>query len=148
MRLLDWEEAHVGFGRAVADLPAGLRGAVPAGFQYSAWQLVEHLRLSQQDLLDFCVNPGYVHTLAWPDDYWPRDPAPAEGAWAASLAEIVRDREALQAVVRDPGVDLFGLVPAGTAEQTVLRAVLLVADHAAYHVGQLIALRRALGCWP
>lgn len=121
---------------------------MPPGFQHSAWQLVEHLRLAQRDLLDFSTNPAYVHDMTWPDDYWPPDPVPTDEAWAAGLAGVVRDRGALKALVLDPAIDLFALVPTGAGEQTVLRAVLLVADHGAYHVGQIVALRRVLGCWP
>jgi hypothetical protein len=111
--------------------------------------LLEHLRLAQRDLLDFCTRPDYEHALTWPDDYWPTDPAPpGSGAWDASLAAFQADREELKRVVRDPGLDLFAAVPTGTAKQTVLRGILLVADHNAYHVGQLIAVRRALGSWP
>ena len=76
VRILDWEEAHVGFEKALADLPAEKRGALPAGFEHSVWQLLEHMRIAQEDILDFCVNPKYVHTMKWPDDYWPKDPAP------------------------------------------------------------------------
>lgn len=138
----------MGFDRAVAGIPHEMRGVVPAGFQQSAWQLVEHLRLAQKDLLDFCVNAAYVHALAWPDDYWPRDPVPSDDAWAATVADVIQDRDALKALVLDSAVDLFALVPTGTGDQTILRGVLLVADHAAYHVGQIVTLRRALGCWP
>jgi hypothetical protein len=148
LRLLDWEEAHVGFDRAVAGVPRELRGVVPQGFRHSAWQLLEHIRLAQRDLLDFAVNAAYVHDLTWPDDYWPRDPMPVGGAWEAAVAAVVRDRDAVKTLVSTPTVDLFALVPTGSDGQTVLRAVLLVADHASYHVGQLVSVRQALGCWP
>jgi hypothetical protein len=148
-RLLDWEEGHVGFDRAVAGIPAELRGTVPPGFQHSAWQLVEHLRLAQQDLLDFCVNSAYTHALTWPDDYWPPNAEPHDDeVWTTTLADVVRDREAVKVFVLDSTVDLLARVPTGTEKQTVLRAVLLVADHAAYHIGQIVTLRRALNCWP
>jgi hypothetical protein len=85
-RYLTWEEAHVGFDKAVDGIPEGKRGAVAPGFEHSPWQLVEHLRLGQKDLLEFCINPGYVHALTWPDDYWPRTPAPPDAAaWDRSL---------------------------------------------------------------
>ena len=148
VRLLEWEEAHAGFDRAVAGLPPAQRGSRPAGFDHSPWQLLEHLRLAQRDLLDFCTRADYEHLLTWPDDYWPTEPAPSDAdAWHASVAAFQADREALKRFIHDPGVDLFAPVPTGTAEQTVLRGVLLVADHTAYHVGQLIAVRRALGSW-
>lgn len=148
VRLLDWEEAHVGFAKAVEGIPAEQRGARPAGFDHSPWQLLEHLRLAQKDLLDFCVNAHYEHTMKWPDDYWPKDPAPPDAAaWDASVADYQEDLEKTKQVIRD-NVDLFALVPTGTGKQTCLRAILLIADHAAYHVGQLVAVRRALGLWP
>jgi uncharacterized damage-inducible protein DinB len=148
VRLLDWEEAHVGFDKAVAGVPVAVRGAQVAGFEHSAWQLLEHLRLAQKDLLDFAVNPEYVHALEWPGDYWPRDPAPPDAAaWDQSIQAFTADRASLMQLVQDPALDLFATVPTGTGPQTCLRAILLVADHNAYHLGQLVALRRALGIW-
>ena len=148
VRALDWEEAHVGFDKAVEGIPADRRGSHAAGFEHTPWQLVEHLRLAQKDLLDFCVNPSYVHTLKWPDDYWPQNGAPPDdAAWNESIADFKADREKLKELVRNTGLDLSALVPTGKPRQTYLRAVLLVIDHAAYHVGQLVAVRRALGVW-
>ena len=149
VRALDWEEAHAGFDKAVAGIPADRRGSHIAGFEHSPWQLLEHLRLVQKDLLDFCVNTKYIHALKWPDDYWPRNPLPPDaGAWNKGVAELIADREKLKQLVQDPGVDLFSTVPTGKDKQTYLRAILLVIDHTAYHVGQLIAVRQALGVWP
>jgi len=149
VRLLDWEEAHAGFDKAVAGIPAASRGAQVSGFEHSPWQLLEHLRLAQQDLLDFAVNPQYVHALKWPDDYWPRDPAPPDpAAWDQSIKAFKADRMRVTQLVQDPTVDLFATVPTGEGPQTCLRAILLVADHNAYHLGQLVAVRRALGIWP
>lgn len=149
VRALDWGEAHAGFDRAIEGIPAALRGSRAPGFEHSPWQLLEHLRLAQKDLLDFCVNPQYAHALAWPGDYWPRAPAPpGERAWDDSVADFRADLDKLKAVVRDGRVDLFARVPTGKARQTCLRAILLIVDHNAYHVGQLVAVRRALGCWP
>jgi hypothetical protein len=143
---LDWRDAHAGFDAVVADLPVGLRGRVPEGLPYSPWQLVEHLRLAQADILDFCRNPEYEEQT-WPDDYWPKAPAPpSPGAWDESIAGFRRDREALQAIARDEKIDLFARIPHGTG-QTYLRELLLVLDHTAYHVGQLIVVRRLLGAW-
>jgi uncharacterized damage-inducible protein DinB len=148
LRFLDWEEAHVGFDKAIDGIPPGMRGAVAPGFDHSPWQLLEHLRLAQDDILDFCRNPHYVHDLKWPDDYWPADPAPSsERAWTEAVASYRRAREGMKALVRDVK-DLTASVPTGNDRQTYLRAVLLVVDHAAYHVGQLVAVRRALGIWP
>ncbi len=149
VRLLDWEEAHVSFEKAVAGIPPPQRGARAAGFEHSPWQLLEHLRLAQKDLHEFCINGHYTHTLTWPDDYWPKDPAPPdENAWEQSIADYSRDREKFKDLIRDRSVDLFALVPTGKQQQTYLRSILLAVDHAAYHVGQLGAVRRALGIWP
>lgn len=146
VRALAWSDAHVRFDDAVAGLPAPLRGRIPPGLPYSAWQLVEHLRLAQADILEFCVSRRY-REKQWPKDYWPRAAAPASArAWNASIARFKRDRRALERVVLDPRRDLFAPLPAGTG-QTILREILLTADHTAYHVGQLIALRRLLDCW-
>jgi uncharacterized damage-inducible protein DinB len=148
LRLLDWEEAHVGFDKAIDGIPANQRGSHAAGFEHTPWQLLEHMRLAQKDLLDFCVNSQYVHALAWPEDYWPPGPAPRRAkAWSESVADFKADRERLKQLVRDTRVDLFAAVPTGKAHQTYLRAILLVADHNAYHLGQLVAVRRALGNW-
>ncbi len=148
IRALDWEEAHVGFDRAIEGLPPDSRGQRPAGFDHSPWQLLEHMRLAQKDLLDFCVNPQYEHTLTWPDDYWPPpSAAPDQAAWEASVADFKSDRRRLVQLVRDPSIDLLAPVPTGTDRQTYLRAILLVVDHNAYHLGQLVAVRRALGVW-
>ena len=148
VRVLDWEEAHVGFDKAVDGIPIDQRGSHVAGFEHTPWQLLEHMRLGQKDLLDFCVNSQYVHALTWPEDYWPQSPAPPGATtWNESVADFKADREKLKLLVRDPNVDLFARVPTGTGQQTYLRAILVVADHNAYHLGQLVAVRRALGIW-
>jgi hypothetical protein len=145
-RLLDWEEAHVGLDKAVAGIPVDKRGARAAGFEHSPWQLIEHMRVAQEDILDFCVNANYVHSLKWPDDYWPGPTPPGEAAWQECLESLTRSRDKVKALARDVE-DLTAKVPTGKSNQTYLRAILLVADHAAYHVGQLVAVRRALGIW-
>lgn len=144
-RLLDWQDAHVNFDAAVKGIPPELRGLQPEGMPHSAWQLLEHLRLCQLDILEFCRNPAYEE----PDmeDYWPKSAAPlADDAWDESIASFRRDREALKQLAADPQYDLFAAIPHGTG-QTYLRELLLVADHNAYHIGQIIALRRLLGIW-
>lgn len=147
-RVLDWQDAHVGFDKAVDGIPPDKRGARAAGFEHSPWQLIEHIRIAQGDILDFCVNAAYEHTMTWPDDYWPKDPAPpSQKAWDDSLASYARSLEELKRLARD-AEDLTAKVPTGKAGQTYLRAILLTADHTAYHVGQLVAVRRALGVWP
>jgi len=146
-RVLEWQEAHVGFDAAVAGVPAGLRGRRPGNYPHSCWELLEHMRLAQRDLLDFCRNPAYK-APRWPEDYWPpRAEPPTPGSWDESVAAFRADREALQAFVRDGKTDLGSRIPHGTG-QTYLRSVLLVADHTSYHVGQLVAVRRLLGAWP
>jgi len=144
-RLLNWEDAHVSFDAAVEGIPAALRGVAPAGLPHTLWQLLEHLRLTQYDILDFCRNADYVEpALA---DYWPSSAtSPTNSAWDQSIASFKRDRNDLKRLALDPAVDLFKPIPQGSG-QTYLRELLLVADHNAYHVGQLVAVRRALGIW-
>jgi hypothetical protein len=147
VRLLDWEDAHVGFDRAIAGIPPDRRGGRPPGLEHSPWELLEHIRIAHEDIVDFCANPAYAHDLRWPDDYWPRDPAPpGDSAWTASIAAYGRSREELKTIARTTP-DLTATVPTGKGSQTYLRAILLAADHTAYHVGQLVAVRRALGIW-
>lgn len=144
--LLAWSDAHVDFDRAVRGIPKALRGRRPQGFAWSAWELLEHLRLTQRDILDFCRDPRYAER-AWPDDYWPKRPAPPNaGAWQKTITAFRRDRATLQKLARNRRVDLFARIPHGSG-QTYLRELVLVADHSAYHVGQIVAVRRALGCW-
>jgi uncharacterized damage-inducible protein DinB len=146
-RLLDWEDAHASFDKIVSNLPPKLRGQVPAGLPYSPWQLLEHLRITQEDILDFCVNASYKER-DWPDDYWPRAKAPPrESAWDESLERFRKDREALKQLALDERIDLMAVVPTGE-DQTYLRELLLVADHTVYHLGELVVVRRALGAWP
>ena len=147
VKLLSWEDAHVGFDAAIADIPTKLRGNVPAGLPYSPWQLLEHLRITQHDILDFCRNPGYTE-MSWPNDYWPKGASPATTAdWDKSVQQFRHDRSQLEALARDPAIDLEAKIPHGTG-QTYLRELLLAADHAAYHIGELIVVRRLLGAWP
>ena len=146
-KLLDWQDAHPGFEKVVAALPPDLRGRAPSGLPYSPWQLLEHIRITQHDILEFCRNPAYQE-LDWPGDYWPKSAAPpSAAAWDKSVAAVRQDREALKQLALDPGIDLLAKVPAGD-EQTYLRELLLVADHTAYHLGELVVVRRALGAWP
>jgi uncharacterized damage-inducible protein DinB len=148
VRILDWEEAHVGFDKAMEGIPEDKRGSRAEGFEHSLWQLLEHLRLAQNDILDFCVNARYVHSMKWPDDYWPTPAPPNASAWTESIATFKADREKLKNLACDTGLDLFAHVPTGKGPQTYLRALLLIADHNAYHLGQVVAVRRALGIWP
>lgn len=144
--LLDWKDAHVDFDMAVKGIPPRLRGVRPAGLPYSAWELLEHLRLAQWDILDFCINPDY-RAPKWPEDYWPEAPEPPTGrAWQQSIAAFVADRRKLLRLLRDPALDLHATIPHGQG-QTYVREFLLVADHNAFHLGQLVIVRRLLGAW-
>jgi uncharacterized damage-inducible protein DinB len=145
-KVLDWKEAHAGFDKAVDGVPAAQRGVVPDGLPYSIWQLLEHLRIAQHDILDFCVNSAYEEKK-WPDDYWPKSPAPKSAAeWDESVAGYRRDRDRLKQLALDESIDLLAKIPHGSG-QTYLRELLLVADHNSYHVGQIVIVRRALGEW-
>src|SRR4051794_20326249 len=142
----DWGKAHADFDKAVKDFPEPLRGRRVKGLPYTAWQLLEHLRIAQHDLLDFSINADYVE-MKWPDDYWPKDAAPPDGAaWNRSVAAFKRDRAKLKKLAADPTVNLTKKIPHGSG-QTVLRELLLALDHNAYHVAELVMLRRLLGAW-
>src|SRR4051812_30567137 len=146
VNLLDSKDAHATFDAAVKGIASKQRGVAPVGWDYSAWQLVEHIRIAQADILEFCVNPKYK-AKKWPDDYWPKAAAPkSAAAWTASLAAVRADRKRLQALANNPKIDLTATIAHGDG-QTYLRELLLVADHTAYHVGQIVALRRQLGIW-
>jgi hypothetical protein len=138
--------AHLDFEKAVANLPAQLRGAKPPGQPHTPWRLLEHLRICQWDILEFSRNPRHV-SPSFPDGYWPKgDAPPDDGAWDRSVAGFRADLKAMQDLVADPATDLFARIPHGEG-QTVLREALLVADHNAYHLGQLVLVRRLLGAW-
>ena len=143
-RLLAWEDAHVGFDAASADIPESFRGTRAGA--HSPWELVEHIRITQHDILDFSRNSDYEE-MNWPTDYWPASPAPPSGAaWDESLEQFRRDREELKQMALDSSLDLTAKIPHGDG-QTYLRELLLVADHTAYHVGQLVLVRQSLGIW-
>jgi uncharacterized damage-inducible protein DinB len=145
-KALAWGEAHADFDKAVKDFPAELRGKTVQGLPYSAWQLLEHLRIAQHDILDFSRNAEYEE-MAWPDDYWPTSAEPpTPAAWDASVAAFRRDREAVKQLATDPAIDLTAKIPHGSG-QTYMREVLLVLDHNAYHVAEIVMLRRLLGAW-
>jgi DinB superfamily len=145
---LGWEEGHASLDNAVKGLAPALRGQRPDGYPHSAWELVEHIRITQGDLLEFCRNPDYVEKLEWPRDYWPTSPAPeSSGAWDKSIADYKRDREAFARFTTETDLDLTARIPRGKG-QTYLRTILLAVDHASYHVGQLVSVRRLLGAWP
>jgi len=145
--LLDGGQAHATFEDAVKDFPVELRGVAPEGLPYSAWQIVEHIRIAQRDILDFSAPPtGGYQAMEWPKDYWPEKAEPGPGAWERAVAEVREDCEKFKALVLKPGTDLAKPFRWGTG-QNLLREALLIADHNAYHVGELILLRRMLGAW-
>ena len=147
--LLSGGQAHATFEDAVRDMPADLRGTVPPGLPYSAWQLLEHIRIAQRDILEFSRNHhGHYRELKWPSEYWPQEPEPpAPDAWEKSIAQVQFDRKAFEHLLDAAGDDaLVKPFPWGNG-QTVLREALLISDHEAYHVGELILLRRLLGAW-
>jgi uncharacterized damage-inducible protein DinB len=147
VNLLQGGNAHVNFASAVADLPVELRGAKPADVPHSPWRLIEHLRIAQWDILEFSRNPRHV-SPKFPDGYWPAADAPPDAAaWDRTVAAFQADLQAMCDLVSDPATELFAKIPHGDG-QTILREALLVADHNAYHLGQLVVVLRALGAWP
>src|SRR5579862_9669748 len=145
--LLKEEGAHAGFDSAVKNLPLNLRGKKPEGAEHSAWQLLEHMRIAQRDILEFTRNPKH-ESPKWPEGYWPKSPEPPDDkAWDKSVHAFRSDLKALEEIVSDSKADLFAPLP-HDKEKTVLREVLLAADHNAYHIGALVSLRGLLGAWP
>ena len=145
-RFLAWQDAHVSFDTAIAGIPVASRGKRPRGVAHSPWQILEHLRRAQRDILDFCHDPDYEEK-DWPADYWPTSPAPpSASAWNDSVRRYREDRKALQDLAADTKTDLFARIPHGDG-QTHLRELILAADHAAYHIGELVVVRRLLGIW-
>ena len=146
LELLAGGSAHAKFEDAVKDLPAGLRGAKPEKFPHSPWMLLEHLRLAQWDILEFSRNAKHV-SPKWPEGYWPKTEGPPnQTAWNKGVKDFRRDLKSMQELVANPKVDLFAPLPWGDG-QTILREALLLADHNAYHVAQLVDVRRMLGSW-
>ncbi len=144
--LLRGRNAHADFDTAVADLPSRLRGVKPPGVPYTAWQLLEHMRIAQSDILEFSRD-GKYKSPPWPEGYWPKTEAPPNAAsWNNSLRSFRADLKAMAKLVADKKTDLFAKIPHGTG-QTILREALLVADHNSYHLGQIVLLRRLLGTW-
>jgi hypothetical protein len=144
--LLDGGGAHAKFDDVVKNMPENLRGVKPDGLPHSAWMLLEHLRLAQWDILEFSRNSKHK-SPAWPEGYWPKSAAPPNAtAWDESVKQFRTDLKAMQDLVSNPKTDLYARISWGEG-QTVLREALLVADHNAYHLGQLVDLRRLLGAW-
>ena len=146
LSLLRGGQAHASFDDVTKDLPAKLRGAKPDGAPHTAWQLLEHMRIAQWDILEFSRNAKHA-SPQWPEGYWPKTEKPAsDAAWKKSISSFKKDLAAMQKLVEDPKTDLYTKIPHGTG-QNILREALLAADHNAYHIGQLVLLRRLLGAW-
>jgi hypothetical protein len=144
--LLGGGGAHTSFDKAVAGIAPRLRGVKPPGAPHTAWQLVEHMRIAQWDILEFSRNPAHV-SPEWPGGYWPESEAPPSAkAWEKTLKDFRADLKAMEELVKDPATDLYARIPHGDG-QTILREALLAADHNAYHLGALVLLRRMLGVW-
>jgi len=144
--LLKGGQAHVTFDDAVKDFPSKQRGVKPNGMPYTAWQLLEHIRLAQWDILEFSRDSKHT-SPKWPEGYWPEtEKPPSDAAWNNSIAAVKRSLLEMQNLINDPKTDLNAKIPHGTG-QTILREALLLADHNAYHVGQLVIVRRLLGAW-
>ena len=144
--LLKGGSAHATFDAAVKDFPANLYGKRPKGAAHSSWEVLEHMRIAQWDILEFSRNAEHV-SPEFPDGYWPKTPAPADAtAWTKSVQSFGADLKAMVALAENESVDLFARIPHGEG-QTILREVLVLADHNAYHLGELLLLRRLLGAW-
>jgi DinB superfamily len=146
LELLRGGHAHLDFEKATAGLPAQLRGSKPRGLPFTPWRLVEHMRIAQWDILQFSIDPHHV-SPDFPDGYWPPDDAPPDSlSWDQSIASFLADLKTLSDLISDPKTDLLAPLPHGKG-QTILREALLAADHNAYHLGQLVVVRRLLGAW-
>ena len=147
LALLRGGQAHMGFHQAVADFPPEAMNAYPPDVSYTPWHLLEHLRITQRDILDFIRDPEY-ESPPWPEGYWPApDARTDEAGWQETVRRFRQDLEALQAVVADPETDLYATMPQGE-RYTVLREILVIADHNAYHLGEFGILRQVMGTWP
>jgi len=146
INLLKGGQAHLTLDDTLKGFPEKLRGVKPPGAPHSAWQLLEHLRIAQWDILEFSRDAKHV-SPKWPEGYWPTsDKPPTDAQWKKSISAIKKDLQAMQRLVEDPRTDLYSKIPHGTG-QNILREALLIADHNAYHLGQLVLVRRLLGAW-
>ncbi|MGO9677408.1 MAG: DinB family protein [Candidatus Sulfotelmatobacter sp.] len=144
--LLNGGGAHARFDDVVKNWPENLRGTKPIGLPHTPWMLVEHLRLAQWDILEFSRNSKHT-SPEWPKGYWPKTEAPpSPAAWNKTVQQFRKDLKSMQDLVANPKTGLYARIPWGDG-QTILREALLVADHNAYHLGQLVDLRRLLGAW-
>ncbi|MHB8302198.1 MAG: DinB family protein [Acidobacteriaceae bacterium] len=145
IEFLQGKGAHASTLDALKDFPAPLYAKKLAGAPHNAWQLLEHIRFTLHDLLDFCTNPAY-RAPKWPEAYWPAQETTTTQGWNASVKSLRKDFHEFEKLLQDPGVDLYARIPWGK-DQTILREALLAIDHTSYHVGQLLMLRKQLGAW-
>ena len=145
IKMLEGGEAHATFDDAVAKMPAALQGKIPTGAEHSPWQLLEHLRIAQWDIVEFAINPKHK-SPKWPEGYWPKAAPPDEKAWDKSVQAFRSDMKRFTKLLADDSTNLFANIPHGDG-QTILRQALLAGDHNAYHLGQLVLVRRLLGAW-
>jgi hypothetical protein len=144
---LNGGNAHASLEKVVANFPYELQGSVPNGLPYSAWQLLEHLRIAQAEMLEFCTNPKYKD-VKWPNAYWPESPKPSQAkSWEASVKQIQSDRTRFVNLISDTTSDLFAPFAWGDG-QTLFHEACLIIDHNSYHLGEIVTLRRLLGAWP
>ena len=141
LELLEGRSAHIDLESGLKDFPIERINDKPAGLPYTAWQLLEHVRIAQWDILDFSRNPNYKE-MKWPDDYWPKDEGTSK-KWKESLKQVLSDLQEMRELVQDESTDLFGKIPHGDG-QTILREAMLIADHNAYHLGQLVLLKKMI----
>jgi len=145
-KALDWNEAHADLAAAVNDFPSDARGRVAKGMPHSAWQLLEHIRIALWDIVEFCRDTSHK-SPKWPEGYWPKEPAPPDdAAWQHSIDAIHENLGRMRELVTDAKNDLLAPLPGGSG-QTLLREALLIADHNAYHLGQIVLVRKAVGAW-
>jgi DinB superfamily len=147
IELLEGGHAHATFDKAIANFPAELRGQKAANLPHSAWMLLEHMRIAQWDILEFCRDRKHK-SPKWPEGYWPAtDDPPSDAQWNASIKQFGAELKEMSELLKDPKVDLFAKIPWGDG-QTILREAFLIADHNAYHIAQIVDVRRLLGAWP
>jgi hypothetical protein len=146
LKLLEGGHAHVTFEAAVKGIPAALRGKRPKGVEHSPWEILEHVRIAQRDILEFSIDAKHV-SPEWPSGYWPKTKTPPnDKAWSKSVRAFTADLESMRKLVAADSTDLYAPIPHGDG-QTILREALLIADHNAYHLGELVLVRRLLGAW-
>lgn len=143
---LSWEAAHVGFEQAVSNIPYSVCILKPFGMPYSIWELTEHCRIAQRDILEYCKNPYYT-SPEWPTEYWPdRNNLPTEQQWEQSVQSFIKDLNEMAEIIRDPKNDLFRPFENGSGHNLFREAAILI-DHTAYHTGQIVLIRKILDVW-